>query len=132
MAYINFNNLTKMSRVTAIATAIGNSATLNIYTGTQPAGRDTAASGTLLVSLPLSSPPATEALGANAVLTFNAITQQNASNTGTAGWARIANSTSAGIVDLDVGTSGTSVTLNTTSIVSGGPVQVTSATITEA
>ena len=132
MSYINFNQNLKLSRVTAIATAIGNSATLNIYTGTQPAGPDTAASGTLLCSLPLSSPPATEALGANAVLTFNALTQTNASNTGSAGWARIANSTGFGIVDLDVGTSATSVILNTLSITSGGPVAVSSATITEA
>jgi hypothetical protein len=132
LSYINFSNATKMARANSIITAIGNSATLNIYTGVQPAGPDTAATGTLLVSLPLSSPPATSAFGSNAVITFNAITQSNASNTGTAGWARIANSTSAGIVDLDVNSSGSSVVLNTVAVVSGGPVQVTSASINEA
>ena len=132
MAYINFDAALKWLRANAIVTAIGSGALLNIYTGAQPATPDTAATGTLLVTLPLSSTPATTALGANAVVTFNAITQENANATGTAGWARIANSGGAGIIDLDVGTSGTSVILNTTSIVSGGPVQVTSATITEA
>jgi hypothetical protein len=138
MSYINFSGALKLARVTQIATLIGNSATLNIWAGTMPATPDTAISGgTLLVSLPLSNPPATEALGANAVLTFNSITQENASNTGTAAFARIANSTqstgqTAGTVDLDVGTSGTSVILNTTSIVASGPVQVQSASISEA
>lgn len=78
---------------------------------------------------------ATLALAMTGLITFNAITTTNASATGTAGFARFAaNNTAgaAGIVDLDVGTSGTSVIINTTSIVSAGPVVVTSATITEA
>lgn len=53
----------------------------------------------------------------------------------TAGYARIRSAAQGaagpGIVDLDVGTAGTSVILNTVSIANGSPVSVTSATITE-
>jgi hypothetical protein len=78
---------------------------------------------------------ATLNLALTAVLTFSAITTENASATGTAGFARFATANTAGgagIVDLDVATSGASVTINTTSIVSGGPVVVSAATLTEA
>lgn len=65
------------------------------------------------------------------VLTAAAITQANAIASGTAGYARIATSGGAGIVDLDVGTSGTSVIVNTTAIVSGGVVSCTSCVVVE-
>lgn len=68
-----------------------------------------------------------------AVLTASAITTANATNSGTAGYARLATSGGAGIVDLDVGTDPTqnSVVLNTTSIVTGGPISCTSCQIVE-
>jgi hypothetical protein len=132
LSYINFDGQLKRDRANAIVIAIGSGATLNIYTGTQPATPDTTATGTLLATLPLSSTPATTALGANAVVTFNAIVQENANATGTAGWCRIANSAGNGIIDLDVGVSGESVIINTSSVVAGGPIVITSATITEA
>jgi hypothetical protein len=78
---------------------------------------------------------ATLALQISSMLTASAITTTNATATGTAGFARLAIAATAGavgIVDLDVATSGASVTINTTSIVSGGPVVVTSAVISEA
>jgi hypothetical protein len=74
-------------------------------------------------------------LAMTAGVNLNAITTANAITTGTAGFCRLApNNTAggAGIVDLDVGISGTSVIVNTTSFVSGGPIVVSSATITEA
>lgn len=74
-------------------------------------------------------------LAMSSIITASAITQTNATATGTAGFARLAaNNTAggAGIVDLDVGTSAASVIINTTSIVSGGPIVVSSATIAEA
>ena len=67
----------------------------------------------------------------------NAITTTNATGAGTltAGYARIRSAAQGaagpGIVDLDVGTAGTSVILNTVSLANGSPVSVTSATITE-
>ncbi len=74
-------------------------------------------------------------LAMTAGVSFNAITTENASATGAVGFCRLAaNNTAggAGIVDLDVGTSGTSVIVNTTSFASGGPIVVSSAAITEA
>jgi hypothetical protein len=74
-------------------------------------------------------------LGMTAVLTMNAITTENAAATGTASFVRLAAANTAGaagVVDLDAGTAGTSVTLNTTSLVSGAPVVITAAVITEA
>lgn len=129
MAYTNLAIATKTSRAAAINTAIGASGSLLIYSGVQPSTPDTAATGTLLVTLPLSATAATAASG---VLTFNSIAQTNATATGTAGWARFATSGGAGIIDCDVATSGATVTINTTSIVTGGPVVVSSAVFTEA
>lgn len=129
MAYINFAATLKTSRASAINTAIGTSGLLKIYTGAQPATPDTAATGTLLVTLPLS---ATAGSVSGGVLTFNAISQADAVATGTAGYARVTTSGGTAVIDLDVATSGAYVTLNTTSIVSGGPVVVSAASITEA
>lgn len=78
---------------------------------------------------------ATLSLGVSAIWTANTITTTNASATGTAGWARLAAANTAGaagIVDMDVGTSGTTAIINTTSIASGGPVVVSSCTLSEA
>lgn len=130
MSYVNLALSTKTSRAAAISSAIGASGNLLIYTGTIPTNPDTAPSGnTLLATLPCS---ATFGAAASGVLTANAITQANAVASGTAAWARLQTSGGVGIVDMDVGTSGASLNLNTTAIVSGGPVQVTSLTLTEA
>lgn len=78
---------------------------------------------------------ATLSLAMTGSIVFNAITQTNATATGTATFGRFATGNTAGgagIIDLDVGTSGTSIIINSTSIVSGGPVVISSATITEA
>ena len=74
-------------------------------------------------------------LAMTAGVLFSAITTTNATATGTVTFCRLAASNTAGgagIVDLDVGTSGNSVIVNTTSFVTGGPIVVTSASITEA
>ncbi len=104
--------------------------TIKIYTGTQPASADDGIGGaTLLGTLTFSKPSAPAASGG--VLTFNAITQDDAADaTGTATWARIADSAGNTVFDCDVGTSGATINLNTTSIVAGGPISITSFTIT--
>lgn len=121
---------------TTLATAIkdaidagSGAGTIKIYTGTKPAGPDTAiTSQTLLGTLTCSDPCGTVT---NGVLTFSAITQDSSADaTGTATWARIASSTPTDIVDVSVGTSGTDLIMNTVSIVSGGPISITSLTIT--
>lgn len=104
-------------------------ATIKIYSGTQPANADAALSGnTLLATLTCTDPVAPAASGGT--LTFNSITEDSSADaTGTATFARIADSNSNTIFDCDVGTSGATINLNTTSLVAGGPVRITSFTV---
>lgn len=104
--------------------------TIKIYTATQPASANTAISDqTLLATLTFSGTAFGAASGG--VITAAAITEDSeADATGTAAWARIADSDGNTIFDCDVGTSGATINLNTVNIVSGGPVSITSFTIT--
>ena len=106
-------------------------AKIRIYDGTQPANANTAVSTqTLLAELPCSDPAAASA--ATGTLTLSAVTNDSSADaTGTATWARVLDSDNNAIFDCDVSStvgSGT-LKLNTTSIVSGGPVAITSFTI---
>jgi hypothetical protein len=101
---------------------------LRIYSGTSP-GPNSAATGTKLAELTL--PEKASNSVTNGVLTLGAITQQNALATNTAGYFRLLESNGTTVIaDGDVGTSGATLNLNTTSIVQGGPVAITSFTIT--
>lgn len=113
-----------------ITAAIGASGLLRIYDGAQPADPGTAISTqVLLAELALSATAAPAA--SSGVLTFNAITQDSSANaTGTASWYRVTTSGGTGVVDGSVGTSGADLNLNTTSIVAGGPVSISSFTYT--
>lgn len=104
-------------------------ATIKIYSGTQPATADTALSGnTLLGTLTCTDPVAPSASGGT--LTFSSITQDSSADaSGTATFARIADNSGDTIFDCDVGTSGATINLNTTTIVAGGPIAITSFTI---
>lgn len=109
----------------------GTAGVIQIYSGVQPVNADTALSGnTLLASLTYSSTSYGAAAGG--VITANAITDDSSADaTGTASFARIATQTAGtDIFDCDVGTSGTTIILNTVSIVSGGTVSLTASTIT--
>lgn len=103
---------------------------IELYTGTQPANANTALSGnTLLATMTFGNP----AFGAAAagVITANAIASGTAVATGTATFARLYKSDGTTVVmDVGVGTSGAGINLNTTSIVTGGLVSVTSFTHT--
>lgn len=117
------------ARLDAITTFVGASGKLRIYSGTRPATGGSIT--TLLAELTLNATFAPAASGG--VLTLNAITgDTSADATGTATWARIFKSDGTTIVlDCSVGTSGADINLNTTSLVAGAAVNVTSATITE-
>jgi hypothetical protein len=109
------------ARADQITSAVGNAGLLRIYT---------AGYASLLSENVMGTPMAPAA--AAGVLTLNAISSATASATGTAAIARLL--TSAGVMKVEgltVGTSGTDVILDTTSIVSGDTVSITSATITE-
>ncbi|GHG09850.1 hypothetical protein [Streptomyces hydrogenans] len=113
----------------AVDTALGNAGTIKIYTGSQPATADTAASGTLLATFTLGSPGFGNASGGTITLNGTPLTVAAAA-TGTAGWFRMATSGGSSILDGSVGTSGQQINLNTTSITSGVNVTITSGTIT--
>lgn len=105
-------------------------ATIEIRSGTQPADPDTAATGTLLATLTFTDPSAPAASAG--VTTMSTITEDaSADATGTASWARAKDSTGAAVFDCDVSTSGATINLNTTAIVAGGPVRITSFTVTQ-
>jgi hypothetical protein len=128
---LKFSTALRNARADAISATIGNAGVLRIYSGTRPADVGTAVtSQVLLAELVCGSPFAAAASGG--VLTVGAITQDSsANNTGTASWFRFFTNGGTAVFDGDVGTSGADLNLNTLSIVAGGPVQVTSATITE-
>jgi hypothetical protein len=107
--------------------------TVQIRTGAQPASVATAASGTLLGTLTCSDPSFGAATNASpAVATANAITgDSSADASGTAGWFRVLDSTGAAVLDGSItGTGGGGdMTLDNTSIVAGGTINLTSWTI---
>ena len=112
--------------------ANANSGFLRIYDGTQPTDADTAIGAqVLLAELTFNA----TAFGAavNGVATANAITADSSANaTGTATWFRAVRSNGTSVLfDGSVGTSGADLNLNTTSIVSGASVSVSSFTYTQ-
>lgn len=130
---LKFSVALRNSRADDIATAVGNAGVLRVYDGTRPATVATAVTTqVLLAELTCGSPFAPAATGG--VLTANSITQDaSANNSGTATWFRLFTSGGTAVVDGDVTATGGGgdMTLNTVSIVSGGPVSVTSAVFTE-
>lgn len=129
---IGYAETTRNARLDAINTLLNagsGAATLKIYAGTRPSTGGTAT--TLLGTLTFSDPAASAASGG--VLTFSAITQDaSADATGTATWARAADSAGTFVFDCSVTATGGGgdIQLNTTSIVIGGPISITSASIT--
>lgn len=115
-------------------TALANTGYIRIYdsTGTgQPANANTAVTTqVLLAELRFGS----TAFGASSsgTATANAITSDTSANaTGTATWFRVLKSDGTTVLwDGSVGTSGADLDLNTTSIVSGATVAITSMTFT--
>ena len=108
---------------------------LRIYDSTggtgQPATVDTGiGSQVLLAELRFANP--SDAGASNGVITFSAITQDSSANaTGTATWFRAFKSDGTTAVwDGSVSTASATLNLNTTSIVSGAAVSVTSLTFT--
>jgi hypothetical protein len=122
-----FSSTVRNNMLDQITSAVGSSGFLRIYDGSRPATGGAAT--TLLAELTCNATFAPGASGG--VLTLNAITQDSSANaTGTATWFRIVTSGGTFVLDGSVGTSGSDLNLNTTSIVSGAAVSVTSFTIT--
>ena len=121
------NNM--LDEITTRADGGTGAALLRIYDGVRPATGGAAT--TLLAQLTCNATFAGAA--ATAVLTLNAITADTSANaTGTASWFRIVQSDgTTHVLDGDVGTTGSDLNLNSTSITAGQEVSVTSFTITE-
>lgn len=131
---LTLRNTLRTTLATAIRDDIDSGAgagLIKVYTGTKPAGPDTAiTSQTLLGTLTCSDPCGSVASG---VLTFSAITQDSAADaTGTAAWARITTSAGDAVADVSITTSGGGgdLIMNTVTVVTGGPISCSSLTIT--
>lgn len=127
---IGYSTSIRNSQLDAVTAAIDGGAgagKLRIYDGVRPSTGS--APTTLLAELTFTDPAAPAA--AAGVLTFSAITQDSSADaSGTATWARIVDSGNNFVMDMDVGTSGSDINLNTVNIVAGGIVSVVSGTIT--
>jgi len=128
IAYSTALRNARLNQVTASVDAGSGAGLLRIYDGTRPATGGTAT--TLLAELTFSDPSFGAASGG--VLTASAITQDAAANaTGTATWFRVVDSAGTFVMDGNVGTSGSDLNLNSTSISTGVAVSVTSFVLTE-
>lgn len=134
MAILRLVTAVANSTLTPIQTAIdagSGPGTIKIYDGTQPTlPSDAVTTQTLLGTLTFSDPCGSVSAK---TLTMGAITQDSAADSsGTARWARIADSTGATVMDIDITSTGAGGTmqLNTTNIVAGGPILCTAFTIT--
>ena len=122
-----YSTTLRTAKADVITTAAGNAALLRIYDGTRPASGGAAT--TLLAELTCGTPFAAGA--AAGVLTVGAIANDASANaSGTATWFRVVTSGGTFVIDGNVSTSGSDLNLNTTTIVVGGPVAVTSFVIT--
>ena len=134
MAVIKFVTAVKNSVLDTVKTAIDAgvaAGTIKVYNGTQPtAAADAVTTQTLLATLTFSDPCGTTSAG---TFTASAITQDSAADaTGTATWARIADSAGNTVFDCDVTNTGGGGTIqfNTTNFVKDGPVLISAFTIT--
>ncbi len=119
------NNM--LDEITALIDAGSGAGKIRIYDGTRPATCGTAT--TLLAELTCSDPSCGAASAG--VLTFSSITDDSSADaTGTATWFRVVDSDNTCVIDGNVGTSGSDLNLNSTSITSGATVSITSFTIT--
>lgn len=103
---------------------------VRIYSGTQPADADDAASGTLLADIPLSDPAFGDA--AAGVASANAVAADPADVSGNAGWFRALDSDNNKVLDGSVTATGGGgdMTLNTVALVATVDVDITTWTVT--
>lgn len=126
---LNYSQALMQAKLNAITTAVGNAGILEIRDGTQPAGPDTGAVGTLGASFTMGSPFAPGASAAiPSVLSPTLPSNVNASASITPTWWRLKTSGGTACIDGSAGASGCDMTVG--ALTSGQPVSVTSFTIT--
>lgn len=130
---LQYSTTHRTNAMSDIATQVGASGVMKIFSGSAPANCGTADTGTLLATLACNG----TAFGAAAsgVLTANSITNTtpSANVSGTAGYFRIYPSsptTTNAVLQGTVGTSGADLNLSSTSIAPGITVTISSMTIT--
>jgi len=102
--------------------------TVEIYTGAQPASANDAVSGTLLCTINIPTPAFGAASGG--AIAKAGTWSASASDTGTAGYARIKSADGTKRFDVTVGEAGTDMIINDDAILTGGVVTVTALTLT--
>jgi hypothetical protein len=110
----------------ALATDIGSAATIEIRTGTKPATPETTVTGTLLATVTISG----SFTSTGGVLTAADPAAASVVATGTAGYFRLKTSGGTAKVDGTVSTTGADMNLSSTSLISGGTVDLGVPTIT--
>ena len=110
----------------ALATDIGASAVLEIRSGSKPATPESAATGTLLVSITISG----SFTSSGGVLTSADPAAVAPTASGTAGYFRLKKSGGTAVLDGTVGTSGADMNLGSTTITTGVNVDLGVITIT--
>jgi hypothetical protein len=106
--------------------------TIEVRSGVRPATADDAATGTVLVTFTCADPAFGAASGtspATATLNTSPVLSAVASNTGTATWARVKDSSGATVFDGGVATSGEAFTISSTSITSGATLTLSAGTV---
>ena len=118
------NNM--LDEITALIDADAGAGEIRIYNGSRPSTGGTAT--TLLATCEFSTTSFPAASSGS--MTANAISDETSATAGTATWFRIVDNSGDFVLDGDVGTSGSDLNLNTTTIPSGGTVEITSFAIT--
>lgn len=126
LGYLAALRNSRLDEITALIDA-GTAGFIRLYDGARPATGG--ATTTLLAELTLSATSFPAA--ASGVMTANAVTNDASANaTGTATWFRVVDSAGTFVLDGDVGTAGSDLNVNTTAVVVGVEVSVTSFVIT--
>lgn len=123
-----YSDATRHAQNEGLIAFAGTGALFNLYSGTQPANANTAiTTQTLLVSMPIASVFGADVDG---TLTLSAVTQANASATGTISFFRIFKSDGTTVImDGSVGLSSADLILNSVDVFAGQAVDITAGTI---
>lgn len=99
---------------------------IRIYTGSQPAGPGSAATGTLLVTLTLNDPSFPNAASGTTTIDNTPVVTADAVAAGVAGWARFLDSDLNAVMDVTVGESASDLTINESTLAIGQAVSIDS------
>jgi hypothetical protein len=130
MAIVNISNATKTAFVNALNLALGNSATMSFYTGTMPSGPDSAPGGgnTVIATVTFEASGNFGIVSGPVLSAAGLPIQASAVASGTVTWARLSTSANVAVVDVDVGTSNTTVIVANATVSQGNFIQCSSVT----